>query len=48
MGEPGVTRALEVIQKELDISMALTGEKRIEDLGRKNLLIPNGFFDSYS
>jgi L-lactate dehydrogenase (cytochrome) len=48
MGEPGVTRALEVIQKELDISMALTGEKRIEDLGRHNLLIPNGFFDTYN
>ncbi|KEO50730.1 alpha-hydroxy acid oxidase, partial [Thioclava indica] len=47
MGEPGVTRALEVIQKELDISMALCGEKRIEDLGRHNLLIPNGFFDTY-
>jgi L-lactate dehydrogenase (cytochrome) len=25
MGEAGVTRALEVIQKELDVTMALTG-----------------------
>ena len=48
MGEAGVTRALEVIQKELDISMALCGEKRIEDLGRHNLLVPNGFFDTYN
>ncbi|MBN2740336.1 MAG: alpha-hydroxy-acid oxidizing protein [Rhodobacteraceae bacterium] len=48
MGEAGVSRALEVIQKELDTSMALTGEKRIEDLGRHNLLIPNGFFDTYN
>ncbi|QPZ90367.1 alpha-hydroxy acid oxidase [Thioclava electrotropha] len=48
MGEPGVTKALEVIQKELDTSMALCGERRIEDLGRDDLLIPNGFFDTYS
>ncbi|WP_274962962.1 aldehyde dehydrogenase family protein [Thioclava electrotropha] len=48
MGEPGVTKALEVIQKELDTSMALCGERRIEDLGRNDLLIPNGFFDTYS
>jgi L-lactate dehydrogenase (cytochrome) len=48
MGEAGVTRALEVIQKELDISMALCGERRVTELSRDNLLIPNGFFDSYS
>ncbi|OOY25550.1 alpha-hydroxy-acid oxidizing enzyme [Thioclava sediminum] len=48
MGEPGVTKALEVIQKELDTSMALCGERRIENLGRDDLLIPNGFFDTYS
>ncbi len=48
MGEPGVTKALEVIQKELDTSMALCGERRIEDLSRDDLLIPNGFFDTYS
>ncbi|SOB93186.1 alpha-hydroxy acid oxidase [Rhodobacter maris] len=48
MGEAGVTRALEVMQKELDISMALCGEKRVQDLSRDNLLIPNGFFDTYA
>ncbi|OWY11084.1 MULTISPECIES: alpha-hydroxy acid oxidase [Thioclava] len=48
MGEPGVTKALEVIQKELDTSMALCGKRRIADLGRDDLLIPNGFFDTYS
>lgn len=48
MGEAGVTRALEVIQKELDISMALCGERKVTELSRDNLLIPNGFFDSYS
>jgi L-lactate dehydrogenase (cytochrome) len=48
MGEPGVTRALEIIQKELDTSMALCGERRVQDLRRENLLVPNGFFDAYS
>ncbi|MEZ5684539.1 MAG: alpha-hydroxy acid oxidase [Paracoccaceae bacterium] len=48
MGEPGVTRALEVIQKELDISMALCGEKRVQDLGRDNVLLPKGFLDTYA
>ena len=48
MGEPGVTRALEVIQKELDISMALCGEKRVTDLGRDNVLLPKGFLDTYA
>lgn len=48
MGEPGVTRALEIIQKELDTSMALCGERRVADLRRENLLVPNGFFDAYS
>ncbi len=48
MGEAGVTRALEVIQKELDISMALCGERKVTELSRDNLLIPNGFFDCYS
>ncbi|MDD8021754.1 MAG: alpha-hydroxy acid oxidase [Paracoccaceae bacterium] len=48
MGEPGVTRALEVIQKELDTSMALCGERRVQDLKRENLLVPKEFFDAYS
>lgn len=48
MGEAGVTRALEVIHKELDISMALCGERKVQDLSRDNLLVPNGFFDTYS
>ena len=48
MGEPGVTRALEVIQKELDTTMALCGETTPAALGRHNLLVPKDFFDSYS
>ena len=43
MGEAGVTKALEVIQKELITTMGLVGERRIDDLGRHNLLIPKGF-----
>ena len=43
MGEQGVTRALEVIHKELDTSMALCGRKSVRDLDRDILLIPKGF-----
>ena len=43
MGEAGVTRALEVIHKELDITMALCGERDVAALGRHNLLIPKDF-----
>jgi len=43
MGQAGVTRALEVIHKELDITMALCGERDVADLGKHNLLIPKGF-----
>jgi len=43
MGGPGVTRALEVIHKELDTSMALCGYRDIRDVGREALLVPEGF-----
>ncbi len=43
MGQKGVTTALEVIQKELDTTMALCGERNVKDLGRHNLLVPKGF-----
>ncbi|MCB1341105.1 MAG: alpha-hydroxy-acid oxidizing protein [Pseudooceanicola sp.] len=43
MGEKGVTTALEVIRKELDMTMALCGETRVQNLGRHNLLVPEGF-----
>ncbi|WP_371154934.1 L-lactate dehydrogenase [Jannaschia sp. 2305UL9-9] len=43
MGQKGVTRALEVIHKELDTTMALCGEKNIHDVGPHNLLVPKGF-----
>jgi L-lactate dehydrogenase (cytochrome) len=43
MGQQGVTTALEVIHRELDTTMALCGERNVADLGRQNLLIPQGF-----
>ena len=43
MGEAGVTRALEVIHKELDTAMALSGERDVRNLGRHNLPIPADF-----
>jgi len=43
MGEAGVTKSLEVIQKELITTMGLCGEQKVGDLGRHNLLIPKGF-----
>jgi L-lactate dehydrogenase (cytochrome) len=43
MGEAGVTKSLEVIRKELDISMALCGERDVRNLRRENLLVPKGF-----
>jgi L-lactate dehydrogenase (cytochrome) len=48
MGQPGVAMALEILRKELDTTMALCGERHVHDLRRENLLIPKGFFDSYS
>lgn len=43
MGEKGVTKALEVIHKELDTSMALCGKRDINDVDREILLVPEGF-----
>lgn len=43
MGEQGVTTALNVIQKELDLSMAFCGHKDINTVNREILLVPKGF-----
>jgi L-lactate dehydrogenase (cytochrome) len=43
MGEAGVTAALEVIRKEMDITMALCGERDVKAMGRHNLLVPEDF-----
>ena len=47
-GQDGVKTALTILQKELDTTMALCGEKKVAGLKRSNLLIPNGFFDNYN
>ncbi|MEO1153452.1 MAG: alpha-hydroxy acid oxidase [Pseudomonadota bacterium] len=43
MGEAGVTRALEVIHKELDTTMALCGRRDINEVDRDILLVPEDF-----
>jgi len=45
MGEAGVTKALEVLHKELDVSMALCGETDIHNVGPHILYVPQGFGD---
>ncbi|MCR9088561.1 MAG: alpha-hydroxy-acid oxidizing protein [Rhodobacteraceae bacterium] len=42
-GEAGVTKALDVIHKELDTSMALCGRTDIKDVDRDILLVPQDF-----
>ena len=37
-GEAGVARAIEIIRKELDVSMALTGVSRIDEIGPQILV----------
>jgi len=43
MGEAGVTKSLEVIHKELELSMGLCGVRSVANLSRDNLLVPQGF-----
>ena len=43
MGEAGVTKALEVLHKEMDISMALCGHRTMDEVTRDTLLIPKNF-----
>jgi len=45
MGKAGVTRALEILHKELDVTMALCGERDVHNLGPHNLIVPQGFAD---
>jgi len=42
MGEEGVTKALQIIHKELDLTMAFCGRTRIEDVDR-SILLPGTF-----
>ncbi|WP_299359996.1 alpha-hydroxy acid oxidase [uncultured Paracoccus sp.] len=47
MGEAGVTAALTVIRKELDVTMALCGERDIRNVGRQNVLVPAEWSHDY-
>jgi L-lactate dehydrogenase (cytochrome) len=42
LGEAGVTKALEIIHKELDTTMALCGKTRIEQVD-KSILLPGSY-----
>ncbi len=43
MGEKGVSKALEIIHRELDLSMAFCGHRDIEQVDRSILMVPRGF-----
>ncbi|MCF7699634.1 alpha-hydroxy acid oxidase [Loktanella sp. M215] len=43
MGQKGVTKALEILQKEMDLTMALCGKRDIADVDRDILLVPKDF-----
>ncbi len=45
MGQAGVTKALQVLHKELDVTMGLCGETKVHNLGPHNLYVPQGFDD---
>ena len=40
MGEAGVTKALQIIHKELDVTMAFCGHTRLAGVGRE-ILVPD-------
>jgi len=43
MGEAGVTKALEVIHKEMDVTMALCGRRSMAGVDRDMVLVPEDF-----
>jgi L-lactate dehydrogenase (cytochrome) len=47
MGEAGVTKALQIIQKELDVSMAFCGHRDVRGVDRDILMIPRDFSDKW-
>ncbi|MBZ0130664.1 MAG: alpha-hydroxy-acid oxidizing protein [Rhodobacteraceae bacterium] len=46
-GEAGVTSALQVLHKELDLSMAFCGHRDLNDVSKDILLVPKGFADGW-
>ncbi len=47
MGEAGVTKTLDIIHKELDVSMAFCGHRDITGVDRDILMIPKDFSDKW-
>lgn len=43
LGQAGVTRALEVLAREADVTMALIGRRRVRDVTRDTILVPKDF-----
>jgi L-lactate dehydrogenase (cytochrome) len=39
-GEAGVTHALNILQKELSVTMGLAGVRDVKDISREHLLLP--------
>ncbi len=48
MGQKGVTKVLEIIQKELETSMALCGCRSVDELSRDILRIPSDFSGNWA
>lgn len=40
MGKEGVSKCLDILHKECDLTMALCGERDIQNVGRHNLILP--------
>ncbi|MBL4806776.1 MAG: alpha-hydroxy-acid oxidizing protein [Rhodobacteraceae bacterium] len=47
MGEQGVTKALEMIHHELDLTMAFCGHRKVTELSRDNLIPADKVFNPY-
>ncbi len=43
MGEAGVSKTLEILAREMDMTMALCGRRDIHDMTRDTVLVPQGF-----
>ena len=46
MGKSGVAKCLDIIRKELDVSMALCGLRDVRDASPSNLMLPRAFTES--
>jgi isopentenyl diphosphate isomerase/L-lactate dehydrogenase-like FMN-dependent dehydrogenase len=42
MGEAGVTRCLEILYKEMDLTMAFCGHRELQGVGRE-ILVPGTY-----